>query len=101
MSRAWERAGLGRVEWIGEGGQLVADWVERRLRRLTWRQAVDDWTVAAQPTTAATLAAFVNALQRGAPMPISGRDGLRAVEAIDACYESAETGRWVRVAHSA
>ncbi|MGH7230538.1 MAG: Gfo/Idh/MocA family protein [Nitrospiraceae bacterium] len=87
----------GRAEWIGEDGQLIADWVERRLRRLTRQRAVDEWTIADHPTIVATLSAFVEALQRGTPMPISGRDGLKAVEAADACYESAGTGEWVRL----
>ena len=88
----------GRAEWIGEEGQVCADWVEHRVRRLSPLQAVKEWMVPNQPTVAATLASFVDAVAREAPMPITGRDGLKAVEIADACYESAATERWVRVA---
>jgi predicted dehydrogenase len=49
------------------------------------------------PTVEEVLRAFVSALASRAPMPVTGVDGLRAVEIAEACYRSAETGRPVRL----
>jgi predicted dehydrogenase len=86
----------GRLEWIGGEGQMTADWIGHRLSLAT-PQAVKEWTVRERPTVVAALEGFVTALERGDPMPVTGLDGQRAVELADACYESAATGRAVRV----
>jgi predicted dehydrogenase len=36
--------------------------------------------------------AFLEAVEQHRPMPITGEDGLRAVQIAEACYRSAETG---------
>lgn len=86
-----------RVEWVGADGQLIADWVRHQVSQTSARSGVKEFSVEDRPTVVATLRAFLDALDRGAPMPITGRDGLRAVEIADACYESAETGRTVKL----
>ncbi len=86
----------GRLEWVGDEGQLTADWIGHRLSQVT-PQAVKEWSVQERPTVVAALEGFVTALERGDPMPVTGLDGQRAVEIADACYESAATGRAVRV----
>ena len=43
------------------------------------------------------IAAFVRAVAEGAPPPVTGRDGLRALELADAALESVRTGRTVRL----
>ena len=63
-------------------GDLVAAWQRTESRDQP------EWTA---------LRAFLDALTRGVPMPVTGVDGLRAVEIADACYESAESGRVVRL----
>lgn len=40
---------------------------------------------------------FIRAAQTGSPPPASGEDGLRVLQILDAIYESAATGRTVRV----
>jgi predicted dehydrogenase len=87
-----------RAEWIGADGQLAADWVHHRVRRVSAGNVVSEEAVEDVPTVEAVLCAFCDALARGAPMPITGVDGLRAVEIADACYESAASGRLVTLA---
>ncbi len=91
---------VSRAEWVGGDGQMIADWARHRLCRTSTRNEVEEWSVEDRPTVVATLQAFLDALERGAPMPITGLDGQRAVEIADACYESAETGRNVRLVRS-
>ena len=88
---------VSRAEWVGVDGQLIADWVSHRLSKISSGNALDEKTLEDRPTIVATLHAFLDALGRGAPMPITGLDGQRAVEIADACYESAATGRAVRL----
>ncbi len=78
-----------RAEWIGEGGQLTADWFHHRLVVHSADGACAAHDLAPRPTIVAVLEAFLDALLRGTPMPVSGEDGQRAVEIADACYESA------------
>ena len=40
---------------------------------------------------------FFQALRTGQPVPITGEDGLRAVELVEAYYQSAQTGQKVHV----
>jgi predicted dehydrogenase len=86
-----------RVEWIGVEGQLTADWVHHRVRKVSAGNVATEQAVEDVPTVEAALHAFCNALTQGLPMPVSGLDGQRAVEIADACYESAESGRTVRL----
>lgn len=88
---------MGRVEWVGAEGQVIADWVHHRLSRVTSRSVVDERTVEDRPTVVAALQAFANALERGMPLPVTGLDGQRAVEIADACYRSAAEGRPVSI----
>lgn len=46
---------------------------------------------------ASEMAAFVRAVATGAPAPVTGRDGLRALELADAALEAARTGRVARM----
>ena len=91
---------ISRVDWIGEQGQIHADWIQHCLRRLGPESLVDEWSVPPCHTVAETIRAFLTALRRGDPMPITGWDGYKAVAIADACYESAATSRIVRLAGS-
>jgi len=88
---------ISRAEWVGKDGQLIADWVSHRLSRISSGNVRDEKTLEDRPTIVSTLRAFLDALGRGAPMPVTGLDGQRAVEIADACYQSAVTGQTVRV----
>jgi predicted dehydrogenase len=85
-----ERVGL--AEWIGSEGRLHADWPHRRFR---WTGCMGDHEEMELPpsqTVLFTLSAFLQAVENGTPMPITGEDGCRAVEIADACYRSAQAG---------
>jgi predicted dehydrogenase len=84
---------VGRVEWVGAEAQIVADWSTHTVWKATGSGRVEEQKVEERPTVLATLQAFLGALERGAPMPITGLDGQRAVELVDACYRSAETSK--------
>jgi predicted dehydrogenase len=84
-----------RAEWIGEDGQLTADWFHHRLVVHAADGACAVHDLEPRPTIVAVLRAFLDALIRGTPMPVSGEDGQRAVEIADACYESAASGTTV------
>jgi predicted dehydrogenase len=47
--------------------------------------------------TARMVADFVDAIRAGRPVPISGEDGLRALEVVVAGYRSSEVGRPVTI----
>lgn len=89
---------VGRAEWIGAEGQLSADWYGHVVRRVSAGNVLSEEKADDVPTVVEVLRAFCGALAHGGPMPVTGADGLRAVEIADACYESAESGRSVRVA---
>ncbi|MBH0178619.1 MAG: Gfo/Idh/MocA family oxidoreductase [Nitrospira sp.] len=82
---------VGSAEWVGLQGRLQVDWISHRLRWIgnTDRQ---EWEFPSSQTVRATLMAFLEAVEQRTPMPITGEDGLRAVEIAEACYRSAESG---------
>lgn len=81
-----------RAEIIGETGQLIADWTSRSLIHVKEDGASISLPITStKPTIPKVISDFVHAIQTGTPMPITGLDGLRAVEMADACYESAKT----------
>ena len=87
---------VGRAEWVGSDGEILADWVRHRVDRLFPEDRVEARTVEERATIVDTLRAFVSAIAQRGPMPITGLDGQRAVEIADACYESAATGQPVK-----
>lgn len=88
---------VSRAECVGSRGQVMADWIGHRVRLVVSRDETHEWETENRPTIVATVAAFVDSLQRGLPMTITGKDGQRAVEIADACYRSAITDQWTVV----
>jgi predicted dehydrogenase len=87
-----------RVEAIGGAGQLIADVDRSLLTRIEGRTVAETEAVPDRPTVIMVLEAFAKSLSTGAPVPVSGEDGLRAVAMADACYRAAREGRPVPVA---
>jgi len=93
-----------RFEVFGSAGMLLND----NLRSSTLRRYGAEETEAREPLLnffleryaeayRIELAAFVEAVETGAAMPVSMRDGRQALRLADAALESAKTGRQVRV----
>ncbi|HJQ99939.1 MAG TPA: Gfo/Idh/MocA family oxidoreductase [Candidatus Polarisedimenticolaceae bacterium] len=70
----------GRIEIAGERGQLRGDHIHRELSRIEGKALRNLGPIPETPTVPAALAAFTNALDTGAPMPVTVEDGLAAVE---------------------
>ena len=90
-----------RVEAVGQAGQLIADVDRSLLTRIEGRTIVVAEPVPDRPTVVLALEAFVHSLTTGAPVPVSGEDGVRAVAMADACYRAARAGRPVPVSWTA
>jgi len=88
----------GRIEVVGERGQLAADHVHRTLVRIDGRELTDLGPLPASATIPATLTAFVEALRVGAAPPIDVRDGLWAVRLAEGAAVAAAEGRRVALA---
>ncbi len=84
---------LCRAEAVGRTGQLLADVDRNLLTRIEGRAIVEAESVPDRPTVVTALEAFARSLLTGAPVPVSGEDGLRAVAMAEACYRAAREGR--------
>lgn len=85
----------GGLEVVGQHGQLRADHVHRAIFRVEGREERAVAVVPPAPTVVKVLEAFVGALERGLPPPVSVEDGAIAVEVAEAALLSARLGRRV------
>jgi predicted dehydrogenase len=82
----------GRIELVGERGQLVGDHVHGYGLLIRGRQPVPLDVPAAVNTVEESLKAFVQTLLHDEEPPISAVDGLLTLEIAEACYHSASSG---------
>ncbi|MBI3013466.1 MAG: Gfo/Idh/MocA family oxidoreductase [Candidatus Tectomicrobia bacterium] len=87
----------GRIELVGEKGQLMGDHIHNFACRVEGRQTTPLPVPPPVNTVCAALEAFTSCLQKGKEPPISGQDGLRAVEIAWACQRSAQLGETVHL----
>lgn len=78
--------GVTELDMFAQESVLYDD-ARGRVRYQGWGSNIDRGLVAA----------WVRALASGAPVPVTGEDGLRAVEVVEAAYESASSARPVAV----
>jgi len=76
------------IEIVGTKGRVLADWTSRMVQTFAQRTLTSQEFVPATPTIVLMLKDFFQALRTGQPVPITGEDGLRAVELADACYQA-------------
>ncbi|MDH3591742.1 MAG: Gfo/Idh/MocA family oxidoreductase, partial [Planctomycetota bacterium] len=87
----------GRIEWVGERGQLAGDHVHRTLEAFRGRAREVLPDVPANPTVRDVLLDFVDAVRRGAPPPVPVGEGVESMRLIEAARRSARTGAVVRL----
>jgi predicted dehydrogenase len=76
------------VEIMGTRGRVQADWTNGIVQIFRQKTRTSQEFVPAIPTIVLMLKDFFQALRTGQPVPITGEDGLRAVELADACYQA-------------
>lgn len=79
---------LTQVEIIGTTGHIQGDWTNNVVQTFEQETRTSHDVLSASPTIITMLKDFFQALRKGTPVPITGEDGLRAVELADACYEA-------------
>ena len=82
----------GRIELVGEQGQLVGDHVHGYGLLIQGRQPVPLEVPAAVNTVEEALKAFVRMLVHDEEPPINAVDGYQVLEIAEACYHSASSG---------
>jgi predicted dehydrogenase len=83
----------GRIELIGEKGQLVGDYVKRQLQLNSNGEEYNLSLPEAAHTVERTLSAFTDCVLNDKLSPITGLDGLRGIQVAEACYASLELGQ--------
>ena len=76
------------VEIMGTTGRVQADWTNGIVQIFKQETLISQQVLPAVPTIVRMLRDFFQALRKGKPVPITGEDGLRAVELADACYQA-------------
>ena len=85
------------IEVLGEGKRIRGDWTNGVLETFENEQCISQEFVPATPTLVLMLKDFFQALRTGQPIPISGEEGLRAVELAEACHEAAKSGQTIHI----
>jgi predicted dehydrogenase len=84
------------LEIVGERGVLEVDAFRQRFTLHAVGEPNARWVYWGSDPNAAMLESFVTAIRTGTEPPISGVDGLRAVEVVAAAYASAASGEPVK-----
>lgn len=87
----------GRIELVGEGGQLMGEFEHGYAMIIRGRRATPLDLAPPVHTIVGVLNAFVQAFQEDTEPPVSALDGYRAVEIAEACYESASAKESVEI----
>jgi predicted dehydrogenase len=88
--------GMG-MEIVGERGVLDVDAFRQRFTVFDARDPGPSWTYWGSDADRAMLRAFLDAVRDGSEPPVTGLDGLRAVEVVQAAYRSLDLGEPVRL----
>ena len=87
----------GRIEIVGEQGQLMVDHVHGYGMLIRGRRATPLDIPAPVNTIEVALKAFLHAFRHDDVPPINVLDGYRAVEIAEACYQSASSGEAIEL----
>ena len=73
---------------MGTTGRVQADWTSGVVQTFKQETLTSQLILPPTPTIVMMLKDFFHAIRKGKPVPITGEDGLRAVELADACYQA-------------
>ncbi len=85
------------VEIIGSNTCVRGDWTKGVIETFKKEQRISQEFVPTTSTIVLMLKDFIQALRADQPAPISGEEGLRAVELAEACHQAAQSGRPIHV----
>ncbi len=88
-----------RIELIGSKGQALADWTQEEVTILGGGKQRHSYPCPSRPTLIPLLNDFARSLKDEILIPISGQEGLHALEIADACYRSEQTQGHVHLEH--
>jgi predicted dehydrogenase len=95
--RAYPTWGGLSLEVLGTGGAVDVDLFRQRLSVYGSREEGVEWRFFGSDANEAMLAEFIASVREGREPAVTGEDGLRAVEIVDAAYRSIASGEPVRV----
>ena len=79
------------IEIAGEKERARGDWTTGTIQIFDREKLIFEETVPSTSTIVLMLKDFFEALRTNRPVPITGEDGLRAVELAEACYQAAKS----------
>jgi predicted dehydrogenase len=85
------------MEIVGEGGVLAVDAFRQRFTQYGAGDTGGSWVYWGSDANVGMLQAFVDAVRGGGEPPITGVEGLRAVEVVAAAYASAASGEPIKL----
>lgn len=85
------------LEVVGTDGVIAADAFRQHLTLYGRREEGIDWPFWGSDPNVGMLAEFVAAIRDDREPTVSGLDGLRALEIVDAAYRSVEAGEPIRI----
>ena len=81
------------IDIIGTNRRVRADWTNGLVQTFKQETLLSQEFLPPTPTIVLMLKDFFHALRTGQPPPITGEDGLRAVELAEICYQAAASGQ--------
>ena len=79
------------IEISGKKERARGDWTTGTIQIFAQEKLISEETVPSTPTIVLMLKDFFEAIRINRPVPITGEDGLRAVELAEACYQAAKS----------
>lgn len=94
LDNTWATGGrTGRIELVGQHGQLIADHIHNTLAEVRGRRMEKLPLPEPVPTVREVLRAFTRCLLEDAPIPVTLEDGLMAVEGAEKIARAIEEGK--------
>jgi predicted dehydrogenase len=85
------------MQFVCDGGVVRVDGFNQNLRVTAEADNTHTWSFWGSDINQAMIDEFVDAIREGRPPLVTGEDGLRAVEIVEAAYRSIADGQPVRV----